>query len=151
MVNLQMLERYDTFAEFDPASGVLKEFKRKTFGRKPPANPHGVYSQLRGSFLAFYGLDGKFFLAFGTRVVEIGVDETIEVSGPRSARVLRVLDGRGDVVAEVNYCLDGIRAPVRNDPTPFVEDEDRDIGLLASNISKSAKRRAVLADPSGPI
>ena len=36
MLWLQSNERYDTFAQFDPASGVLKEFTQKLLGRKPP-------------------------------------------------------------------------------------------------------------------
>jgi|CXWL01.1.fsa_nt_gi hypothetical protein len=146
MIWLQQQERHDTFAEFDPGSSVLTEHRRKNFGRRPPHTPHGFYSKLGDLLLAIYGVAGKLFLAFDKQVIEIGVDETIEVNGPRSARTLRVVNGLGVTLLELDYCLDGIPGPIPHDPTPCVEDEDRDIGLFASNISKNSERRALFTD-----
>lgn len=145
MVWLQQQERYDTFAEFDPISGILREFRR-SFWRKPPSVPHGFYSKLQDHFFAVYGLALRLFIAFDKQVIEIAQDQTIQVSGPRSARLTRVLDRLGGTVIEMSYSLDGIEDPIPNDPTPFVEDEDRDIGLFASNISMNAQRRALFTN-----
>ena len=92
MVWLQLQERYDTLAEFDPASGSLQEIKRQALGENEPTIEHGFFSQLGDLFMAVYGIAGKLFLVFDKRVIEIHADETIDVSGPRSARVLRVVE-----------------------------------------------------------
>jgi len=48
-----------------------------------------------------------------------------------------------ETVLDITYSLEGVAQAIPGDPTAFIEDEDFDIGLFASNVSKDPERRAV--------
>lgn len=146
MVWLQCNERYDVVGQFDPSSCVLKLLERTALGNTVPAIPHGFFSHFGNLKIGVYGLAGKLFLVLDDQLLQLAADDTIEVSGPRAARHLCILTKSGKVVTQVTYSLHGVVGTIPNDPTPFVEEEDFDIGLLASNVSKDLERRTVFTN-----
>jgi hypothetical protein len=146
MVWLQSNERHEVLGQFDPSTCVLKEVERSTLGDITPAMPHGFYSYLGDLRIGVYGVAGKLFLVIDDQLLELATDDTIEVSGPRDARHLRVVNKVGQAITEATYSLRGLAGSIPNDSTPFVEDEDFDIGLLASNVSKDPERRSIFTD-----
>jgi hypothetical protein len=140
MIWLQSNEAFDKVATFDPETGTLEEVSRRQLGGRTPDTWHGFYSQLEGMFLALYGLAGRLFLVVNKEIIEIAPDQVIQVSGPRRERHLRIVCG-AETVREFTYNIDSIAQLLPGDPTPFVEDEDFDIGLFASNISMNPERR----------
>lgn len=149
MIWLQSNEVFNSLAQFDPGTGVLCAVDRLATQEVIPATPHGFFSRLGDTFLAVYGLSGKLYLIHGARVIEVGEQDVIEVRGPHTARLLRVVDSAGDVLTEVRYRLNDGEGQIPGDITPFIEDECFDIGLLASNISKNRARRKVFVNKPG--
>lgn len=159
---LQCENEYDRVATFAPQTGGLTEYSRRLLGEEQPelassgpkANK-GFYcwtrecegpERLSGRLvIAVYGLNGRLFLLFGDRLLEIGEGEIIDVSGPREARHL-VVSRDGEPVFAGCYSLAEVPGPIPGDFTPFVEEEHFDIGLLASNISRDPERRALYVD-----
>ena len=146
MLWLQSNERYDLVAQFDPSSYVLTELDRCFLGNTVPGIFHGFFSHFGESRIGVYGLAGKLFLLIDDRLFELEASDTIEVDGPTSARHLRVLNNVGKVISETRYSLHEVAGPIPDDPTPFVDNEDFDIGLLASNVSKNPERRAIFTN-----
>lgn len=142
MVWLQSNETFDKIAVLDPLTGEMEEKSRRYIGDKAPKKYHGFYSQLESIFLALYGLAGQLFLVVNKEIIEIEPDYVIQVSGPHNKRYLKIVSS-GKIIKEFKYSLEQIPQPITGDPTPFVEDEDFDIGLFASNISLDPERRAV--------
>ncbi|MBN2022234.1 MAG: hypothetical protein JW809_05525 [Pirellulales bacterium] len=143
IVWLQSNEKYGILGEFDAASRTWKEVDRSVLGNAAPSTIHGFFSCLGCVRIGVYGLEGNLFVIIDDEVTELAADDMIEVNGPTTARVMRVVNRAGMVVASATYSLETIPGWLPNDCTPFVEDEDFDIGLLASNISKNTKRRSI--------
>jgi hypothetical protein len=123
----------------------ITEYSRGLLGNKHPKTYHGFFSQWGETFIAIYGIGKRLFLIVNHHLFEINRRQIIEVSGPKHARSLKIIKDN-EIVFETRYSLKDLNQPIPEDPTPFIDDEDFDIGLLASNISKSMKRRTIFTD-----
>lgn len=145
MVWLQSNEAFNKLAKFDPTSKTFKEYLRQRLVDNQPQVCNGFFSRLGGSLIAIYGLAGSLFLLVDQQLLEVNKEQVIEVSGPKHARKLKIMQG-SETVFEITYSLEGVAQAIPGDPTAFIEDEDFDIGLFASNVSKDPMRRAVFTD-----
>ncbi|WP_162655987.1 hypothetical protein [Tuwongella immobilis] len=64
----------------------------------------------------------------------------VELRSDNINRTLRVL-ADGAVVCELRYNVQPLDPPLLDDPTPFIEDEDFDFGLLLANVSQDNTRQ----------
>ncbi|MBW1903108.1 MAG: hypothetical protein JRJ20_15990 [Deltaproteobacteria bacterium] len=142
MIWLQSNEKFDSLAEYDPETGMLKKHSRKNLGSNVPETTDGFYSELtNGVFILYRFNDSLYFRANDNDFILDSVTEVV-VSGPWENRELKVFcDGK--MIFETIYSPHGPK-PISNDPTPFIEDEDFDFGIFVSNISKSPKRKDLL-------
>ena len=146
MIWLQSNQKYNVVAAFDESAKKIKEYSKKELGDKEP-DTCGWFSRLQDMLIATYGLPGgHFFILVNEQLFELAPDEVVNVQGHRNARQLKVFQG-DKLRFEVTYSLEGEDQIIPNDPTPFVEEEDFDIGLFISNISRDPKRRALFTDP----
>jgi len=140
-----LLESFDDFAwvaTLEPPSGKLQEYPKGKSEDQWGRGTSGFYSRLTRPLVAVFADQGQLHLLVGTVVLEITLDEVVVVSGPRESRRLDVVR-KGVRTRSFSYTLAAVPPLIPGDPTPFVEEESFDIGLLASNISKDAERRAV--------
>jgi hypothetical protein len=142
MVWLQSNEAFNKLAEFDPISKTFKEYLRQQLLDKQPKVCNGFFSRLGSSLIAIYSLAGSLFMLIDEYLFEVNNKQVIDVSGPAHARKLKIIQG-SETVFEITYSLEGVARAIPGDPTAFIEDEDFDIGLFASNVSKDPERRAV--------
>jgi hypothetical protein len=142
MIWLQSNEDFNRVAEFDPVNKSFKEYLREQLAGNLPQVFHGFFSRLGNLLIAVYGLNGHLAVLIDRQLFDINSDETIEVSGPAHARILKIVRG-SETAFEITYNLDMVAQPIPGDSTAFVENEDFDIGLFASNISKDPDRRAI--------
>jgi hypothetical protein len=91
--------------------------------------------------VAVFAHQGQLHLLVDTLVLEVTPDAIVVAEGPRESRRLDVVRS-GVRTRSFFYTLAAVPPAIPGDPTPFVEDESFDIGLLASNISRDAERRA---------
>jgi hypothetical protein len=59
-----------------------------------------------------------------------------------------VVSKKGEMVVAQVYSLDNW-GKIKGDPTPFVEEEDFDFGLLIANIAGSPERQQVFIENNG--
>jgi hypothetical protein len=143
MIWLQSNEQYHVLGMFDPSTGSWVEYSRDVINDSASPKTVGFFSNLGDVRIGIYGVAGVLFLVIDSDVIKLAEDETIEVDGRRDSRVLRVVNKAGYVVNETRYSLARIPGRFSSDPTAFVDSEDFDIGLFASNVSKIAERRAI--------
>jgi len=120
----------DVLAEYDPLTGAFTTFYRKAVPlRVSSAVPQGLFDILGDKRVLLYRLDGILYLDVGGK--SMPMESLVVELGPRgSTRTLRVLV-KGIVAAEVTY-----------EPTPFIEDEDFDFGVLIANVSRDKRRQS---------
>lgn len=142
MILLQSFDDFAFAATLDPTTGELREYSKGESTGQCGQSTSGFYSRLTRPLLAVFAEQGRLHLLVGTLVLEITRDEVVLVDGPRESRRLDVVRN-GARTRSFSYTLAAVPPAIPGDPTPFVEDESFDIGLLASNISTDAERRAV--------
>lgn len=149
MVYLQCQGDYDCFAEYDYNNKVITKYSRKLFGKQAPEinNINGWFLETEVGILILYVCLKE--IVFRIYNDEFILDDSTEiiVSGPRVKRDLYVINNGVTVYRSIYKLTQS--GPIRNDTTPFVDDEDFDIGLLVSNISKSPERKSVLLEVLG--
>ena len=119
-------------ANFDPSTGELAEYWRRSAGDPPLYETRGAFLNLSGGRVVFYRHDGSLWLRISDTVRNLE-DPTIGVRWNSSGEVatLELLD-RGNCVALAAYppSNDG----GADDPTPFADLEDLDFGLFVRNV-----------------
>lgn len=138
---------FDTVADYDPATGTITTFSRKTEpGRVSSRQGAGVFDNLGGRRVLLYRLAGVLYLQVDDqRITMEGL--AVEVHSAKGDRVLRVL-ADGAIVFELTYRPTHLDPPLSDDPTAFVEEEDFDFGVFLANVSRDRGRQArMYAEP----
>lgn len=141
MMWLRSNECYDRLAELDPSSGRYTVLDRKDLGEMAPSKCDGVFSVLNHVFVAIYPIGNQVIFRLGDEVFELDDRTIVDVEGPNDSRLLRVIHG-GHPIATHVYAITAKR--FEDDPTPMIDDEDFDFGLLVENISKHPERKEVM-------
>jgi len=142
MIWLQSNDKYDELAKYDHGKGTYMIASRNNLGGNTPSSTEGMFSIMSTVFLALYKFEQGLFIRIGDQLISLTDDVIVTVSGDDEKRLLSVKKSAKDI-AHLNYVLDSSKK-FSNDPTPFIEDEDFDFGLLISNISTNEKRKRVL-------
>lgn len=138
------LRNYDAFNDiisYDEASG---NWHRITAEQKNVLSSHdisGFFAMLSSKFCGIYSLGRDIFICVGDLRVALNEKIKITVIGSPEKRHLTILDD-GKIIGSHIYSVDTANQ-FENDPTPFIEDEDFDFGLLIANISESTGRQEV--------
>lgn len=144
---LQSHDEFDIVAAFNPVDGSLERLSRTVLGSDAPVfdSIDGWFSDHADGALVLYWKGGAIFFRIrceGTDK-EFELDETTEISvvGPPPQRELTVYRN-GVSVYRLNYSPQSVFRS-SDDPTAFIDEEDFDFGLFASNISKDRRRKEV--------
>ncbi len=139
---LECHNEYRVYTSFDPAKGCRQKVSCKP---DEAIKINGIYAEFKGVFMCLYVDDMEAIVfRYMNNTFELRYGVTIEVEGEiKNRRLLVFFDG--NLKKELSYAIDNYGI-LRNDPTPFVENEDFDFGLWVSNISKSESRKKVLYD-----
>jgi hypothetical protein len=141
VILLQSFDDFASVATLEPTSGELREYSKVDSKGQSGQSTSGFYSRLTRPSIAVFAAQGQLHLLVGTLVLEITPEEVLVVDGPRASRRLDVVRN-GVRSRSFSYTLAAVPPAIPGDPTPFVDDESFDIGLLASNVSRDAERRA---------
>lgn len=142
MIWLQSNDKYDEFAKYDHGKGTFTITSRNELGGNSPSSTEGRFTIMSSVFVALYKFDQGLFVRIGDRQIPLTDDVIVTVSGELKKRLL-IVKNAGKEIARFNYVLDSSKKFL-DDPTPFIENEDFDFGLLISNISVNDKRKRVL-------
>ncbi len=140
MVLLQSMDKFDVVAELDVSNGNLQWLSKQ-------AHPDlrlktvGVVAELRGHVLCIYRIGGILYFRIDDQTFEIDNDTKIDLV--KITNMVNRIDiyRKGALVFEWPYERPQIHPPLEIDPTPFVEEEDFDLCLLAYNIAKDPGRK----------
>lgn len=138
---LQSQDTFNTLARLDPSTGEYSLIDRGTPGASVPGKADGIFAILNDKLAGLYVLNDRLLFQLEHEAFELDDETTVEVSGPDNHRLLRVIR-QGTPVAKHVYGVTAQR--FADDPTPMIDDEDFDFGLVASHISKDASRKRVM-------
>lgn len=145
MIYLQSKRVYSQILELNPQTGehgIVGREALSAHGRMGGIN--GVFDVLNEILVALYALNGKLILRVGDKTMPLSEGITASLSGDPSQRLLRVMQGGIDLVQARYDIRDSLRD--KDDPTPFIEDEDADFGLFIANVLSDPSRRRVFLD-----
>lgn len=141
---VQYHDRFDVVAEFDPGSGRIRVMPRPA-GTGPSATD-GWFAILSGACVVFYRLGGQLWLRVGDRSFGLDGGASVDWRVEGGESVLVVVDGSGQVV--LRYAPGPLSGPpLSEDPTPFVANEDWDLGLFVANVMSDEERRDLVRNP----
>lgn len=124
---VQYHDRFDVVAEFEPRSGQLR-LKPRPAALAPTATD-GWFSMLSGMCVVFYRQANRLWLRIGQRIFDLDGDASVDWQSESGTAVFRAIDSAGPVT--LTYPAGPDLGP---DPTPFVADEDSDLGLFVANV-----------------
>ncbi len=128
---VQYHERFDVIAEFDPESGRVQPLPRPD--GLSPGGTDGWFAILGGVCVVFYRQAARLRLQIGGRTFDLDGDASVDWRVEDRTAVFTVTDESGQVM--LRYTSGPSSGPwVSDDPTPFVEEEDWDLGLFISNV-----------------
>jgi hypothetical protein len=137
MLLIKYHDRIDIIAEFDPETGRTDILPRPQ--GLPVTGTDGWFSLLGGLCVVFYRQGGRLWLRAGERIIDLDRDPTIEWHREGDISSLTIGDQRGEIV--LRYRTGPRSGPaLQEDPTPFVDEEDWDLGLFLSNVMFDAER-----------
>ena len=143
---LQNHGRFDVVAEFHPDTGRVDLLARPT--GLAVTDTDGWFSILAGVCVVFFRRGGKLWLRVGDHAFDLDSGAEIEWAGDGRISRLRVTDHETDVI--LNYPSGPPFGPlISDDPTPFVAEEDWDLGLFVSNVVFDDERRDLVRQGSG--
>ena len=130
---VQYHDRFDVVAEFDSRSGDLRVQPRPA--GLPPSGTDGWFSILGGTCVVFYRELGHLWLRVGQRTFDLDGGASVDWEGDDANARFRATDASGTVALTYR------REPeLADDPTPFIEDEDGDLGLFIANVMFDEER-----------
>ena len=140
---VQSHARYDTVADFDPATGLLAAFPRPS--GLNPAGTDGWYSVLGNDLVVFYRQEGRLHLRVSNRSWR--ADLGLEISWRREGDRVVLTIGEDPSRFELRYDPPTVPGPsLGSDFTPFVESEDWDLGLFIANVLNDQERLELVRD-----
>jgi len=141
---VQDFERYDVVAEFDPTTGRVEPVPR------PPGLPwnatDGWFATIEGICVVFYRLEGQLWLLAGNHRFNLDGKASVAWRRDGSTAVFTVADEAGQVTLRYRPGPSS-GPPLSEDPTPFVEEEDWDLGLFVTNILVDEERSELMRHP----
>ena len=148
MLTLQSKNTYSRLLELSYEDGSYREARRVAVnGVLPTLKINGVFDFLNGILVALYAFGGNLFLRIGDDVIQILGDVRVELEQNGFQSKLTVMrDGRALVLLNYPKSASG---KIKDDPTPFVDDEDFDFGLFVKNLVSDPKRRNVALENWG--
>lgn len=142
MLLLRSKQRFDEFAELDPATGRI--VRRFTEVSKAPPRVSGHYADLSGHTVAlFRRRDGNLNLILGENLIyQLGDDLRVRREENSGMCALVVRNKGGVVAGYLEYELPVIDPPLEDDyVSSFVEEKDFDFGLFVQNIANNHARQ----------
>lgn len=134
---LQYHDRFDIVAEFDLETGRTELLPRPS--SLPLTATEGWFSVLGGVFVLFFRHAGRLWLRVGDKTFDLDTEPTVEWRREGGMSILMVADDEGELVLRYRA---GPRSgpPLSDDSTPFVDEEDWDLGLFVSNVVLDEER-----------
>jgi hypothetical protein len=137
MIWLRAKEHYDCIAKFDPDSNILTKIYQEGF----ESNTNGTFLEMKEGLFLLYRYNEKLYFQVNDKVFLLDENTVINVAGERPTKILKVLKNE---MIEYETKYTPTSSPIEDDLTPFVDEEDFDFGLFASNVSKNPKRKEII-------
>jgi|688.fasta_scaffold231290_2 hypothetical protein len=147
MFLLRNSEIYQDIVAFDLTDGTWQRVDLEMQNKLGPRGLSGFFALLSSNFCAIFRSGQEIMMCVGGVRISLSKDVKISVSGNRDQRRL-VVSKKGEMVVAQVYSLDNW-GKIKGDPTPFVEEEDFDFGLLIANIAGSPERQQVFIENNG--
>ena len=144
MLWLRSNHSFTTLLELDPVSGNNREVSSSDLADKGPERINGFFDFLDGTLVALYALYGNLILRVGTEVIPLVDGVNVALESGISNHTLIVKHGERELASLTYSPTDDQK--IKNDPTPFIEDEDFDFGLFVKNIASNHDRRRVVLE-----
>ncbi|MFZ6775049.1 hypothetical protein ACO0LB_20320 [Undibacterium sp. SXout7W] len=145
VLTLQSKKTYFRLLELNCEDGSCRETTRRAIdGKFLPIKINGVFDFLSEILVALYVSNGAIFLKIGNIVIQIVNGVTVVLDRDKMASTLTVVHG-SRVLASLSYVC-SVDEKIKDDPTPFIEDEDFDFGLFLKNVISSRERIKVLQE-----
>jgi hypothetical protein len=137
-VILQRHTVFDTWGDFNPETGMLRTFSKKSASKCGPTS--GLFDYLGETLVILYRLDDNLYLLVGNRQMQMA-DHVIEIDSSGGRRIFRVIAGDATVL-ELAYDQPIIDPPLSEDWTQMVEEDHFDFGLFLANLSRDHIRQS---------
>ena len=135
---IQYYERMDVIAEFDPETGRLHPMPRPS--HLPFSATDGWFSILDGTCVVFYRHRRRLWLRAGAELFALDENTALAWGADRGVSWFQVADSHRTIVLRYPSGPPW-GPPLSEDPTPFVHDEDWDLGLFITNVMSDEERR----------
>jgi len=140
---LQSNSKFDVIAEFNPELLVFKILSKKGLGQLQPDKYNGFFDKFPECYLAIFAQNNKIKIVINEMIFVLDDKTIVNISKKNGKRSLDVIKN-GKCVYNILYTLEN-HDIFNDDLTAFIDDEDFDIGLFISNISKDPERKAILS------
>ena len=142
MILLQSLDKFNDVAELDVGTGQMQRHNKADRLDHASQPVHGHFAELNGVVICFFRHDnGQLHLKIGPTDIELPDDANVSLQREVDNQVRLVVLRRGLPAFNWRYRRPKIDPPLMADPTPFVDEEDFDILLLAFNVINDNERR----------
>lgn len=102
----------------------------------------GSYELLNNFFVAIFTKKNNIYLAIDDKLIKVNDGLRVDFTKDKHRRILKIVpENHGEII--LDYSIDE-SIQIENDPTPFIDDEDFDYGLLIYNILRTPERQKVL-------
>ena len=148
--NDMLLQSHKSFAmvgEYDPVMDTFVTLSRYDEPSHASCPISGVFDYVGANRVLLFRLADVLYLQVDGHRMPMA-DLAIELRSVNGRRVLEVLS-HGKNVLELTYDPPHLDPPLALDPTPFVEEEDFDFGLLLANVSRDRNRQARIYGGAG--
>jgi hypothetical protein len=140
MVLLRCYEQYRDFARIEDDSGRITFLPRMELEQARKQEINGVYARSQEGFVAFYRVGPRLFFQLNERILMLSEDVRCEVRQMGQTKTLDFYQST-ELLFSWTY-EDPLREKwFENDPTPMVEKEDFDLGILVRNVLRSEGRK----------
>lgn len=133
---VQCFDRYDVIADFDTVTGLVAPRSRPT--SVAVWDTDGWYASLDGASVVFYRHGGELKVRINSTIFHLDRSASIAWARHSGRSILQVQDASSVVV--LSYAAGVPLGSLADDPTPFVEDEDWDLGLFMFNVLSDPQR-----------
>jgi hypothetical protein len=141
MILLQSYETFRDFARVDEGTGLVLWLGSldSVAAKEQFRNSNGVYIKIDDAFVAFYRVGPGLFFRINKQVLLLDEGVTCDVRQEGQKKTLTFFKSN-EIVLSWTYDDPLPGRWFENDPTPMVEKEDFDLGLLVRNVVSDPDR-----------
>lgn len=142
---LQSQDRFDEIAVLNLSTGETNFVSKSKHPELASQPTSGWYSVVDNVMCRLYRKEGVLFLGVGKQTFKLLDDVGSRLIRGQDSSTFQLISN-GDLLFSFKYNLPKLDVPLKNDPTPFIEEEDFDFLLFVDNVLKDKARRQRIYD-----